>query len=915
MSPTPVEARLQRAYRGLLFVYPPSFRRRHGEDLARVFADELRAAGASGRRARFWVVAGAVTDVSRNAPGLWLERAQAAAREAPQAGEEPTRGGGGQGADLRYAWRGLRREPSFLISSVLTLALAIGANTALFTVADRVLLRPLPYADADRLVTIWDTRPADGRQHESPAPGNFLDWSARCASFEAMTAWMDGSGASTMRSENDVRVVETVKVTPSFFRVLGVAPLLGRTFAPEHERGSVFNVADRYTGGDRVLVMSHGLWTSRYGGDPTVIGRKVRLDGGLWEVIGVMPESFALPRPSTELFVPWDIVPSYAGFDGGPPRDYRFLNVIGRLAKGRSPREAEADLQTLAAELAAAHPKANEGWSVRLVGLREELLGKTKPVLLLLGGAVLLVLLLGCANVTSLQLARATGRRREMAVRLALGASRQRLVRQLLTESLVIGALGGAAGLILARLALAVLAGQGALGWLGAEGAVLDAKVLVFATALALGTVLLFGLAPAFEAARSSVTTSLQDGGKSATGGPRVRRVRSILVVGEVAAALVLLTGAGLLGQSLLRVLAVDPGFDPRGLVTLRVSLDHASYATAARSRAFYQDLMERLRTLPGVLGAGAVTALPLSPVGTDFARPFWHEGEADPGGRARKADIRMATPGYFDALRMTLRRGRTFTPADTDAAPRVIVINDTLARQAFGEADPLGRRLILDYRGGAYPYEVVGLVNDVRFGSVKATPRPELFIPHAQNPYLDLTVVVRALGDAAELVKRVEAEIRAVDPDQPAHAVARMEDLVQRSLAADRQVSGLLALFAGLALVLTATGIQGLLSFVVAQRQRELGLRQALGASPAEVGRLVLRESLRLVAAGCGAGLLVALALLPQAAGLLYEVSPTDPVVWATAVAGVLGVALAASLFPARSATLIDPLVALRED
>jgi predicted permease len=394
-----------------------------------------------------------------------------------------------------------------------------------------------------------------------------------------------------------------------------------------------------------------------------------------------------------------------------------------------------------------------------------------------------------------------------------------------------------------------------------------------------------------------------------------VRRVRSLLVVGEVAAALVLLTGAGLLGRSLLRVLAVDPGFDPRGLVTLRVSLDHASYATGARSRAFYVDLMERLRALPGVEGAGAVTALPLSPVGTDFARPYWHVGEADPGGRAQKADIRMATPGYFDALRMTVRRGRTFIPADTDDSPRVIVVNETLARQAFGEADPVGRRLILDYRGGAYPYEIVGVVNDVRFGSVKATPRPELFIPHAQNPYLDLTVVVRAEGDAAELVKRVEAEIRAVDPDQPAHAVARMEDLVERSLAADRRVSGLLALFAGLALVLTATGIQGLLSFVVAQRKRELGLRQALGATPPEVGRLVLGESLRLVVVGCGAGLLVALALLPRAAGLLYEVSPTDPVVWATAVAGVLGVAFAASLFPARSATLIDPLVALHED
>jgi predicted permease len=377
----------------------------------------------------------------------------------------------------------------------------------------------------------------------------------------------------------------------------------------------------------------------------------------------------------------------------------------------------------------------------------------------------------------------------------------------------------------------------------------------------------------------------------------------------------VLLTGAGLLGRSLLRVLAVDPGFDPHGLVTLRVSLDHANYATAARARAFYAALMERLESAPGVHGVGAVTALPLSPVGTDFARPWWREGEADPGGLAAKADIRMATPGYFEAMRMTLRRGRGFTRADRDASPRVIVVNETLARQAFGGLDPIGRRLILDYRIGAYPYEVVGVVNDVRFGSVKAVPRPELFIPHAQNPYLDLTVVARADGEAAGLVRRIEAEIRAVDPVQPAHAVALMDDLVRRSSATDRHLSSLLALFAALALLLTATGIQGLLSFVVAQRTRELGLRQALGATPRQVGRLVLGESLRLVATGCAAGLGLALCLLPLVASLLYEVRPSDPVAWSAAVTAVLGVAVGASLLPARGATLIDPLVALHED
>ena len=675
-----------RLLRFVLFAYPPSFRRRHGEDLIRVLEDDLRAARRERRNLaglRAFLEAGA--DVVKSAPSLWIEALLHALANAPQAGEEPTRAGaGGIAGDLRYAWRGLRRQPGFALSAVATLALAIGANTALFTVADRVLLRPLPYADADRLVTIWDTRPADGRDHEHPSPGNFLDWSAKCASFEGMAAWQYGSGVATLRGENDVRVVETVKVTPSFFRVLGVPALLGRTFDPGYERGGVFNVADRYSGGDRVVVMSHALWTSRFGGDPQIVGRKIQLDGAPWRVVGVMPRTFALPRPSTELFVPWDIVPSYAGFADGPPRDFRFLNVVARLEKGRSAEAAEAELQNLAAGLAAEHPKANAGWSVRLVGLREELLGSARPVLLLLSGAVLLILLLGCANVTSLQLARATGRRREMAVRLSLGASRSRLVRQLLTESLVIAALGGAAGLLLAKLTLVAVARQGALGWLGSDGAALDGRVLAFAAALSLGAALLFGLAPALEASRASVTASLLDGGRS-TGGPRVRRLRSALVVAEVAVALVLLTGAGLLGRSLMRVLAVYPGFDAHGLVTLRVSLDQANYATAARTRAFYGALMERLESLPGVHGVGAVTALPLSPVGTDFARPWWREGEADPGGLAAKADIRMATPGYFEAMRMTLRRGRGFTRADRDESPRVIVVNETLARQAFG--------------------------------------------------------------------------------------------------------------------------------------------------------------------------------------------------------------------------------------
>jgi putative ABC transport system permease protein len=887
--------------------------------MVRLLEDELRALGSrpGGREAASAarVFLGAAGDVLRTAPRAWVE--SFGRSSAPAAGEAPARGVSlvdDLAADLRYGVRGLRRQPGFTLSAVAILGLGVGASAALFSVADRALLRPLPYAEPDRLVAIWDTRPADGRDREPSAPGNFLDW-AQSARFEAMTAWQDGSGSSTLRGGDGPAVVETVKVTPSFFRVLGTPPRLGRTFH-EQERGGIFDVTDRFVGGDRTLVMSHGLWSSRFGSDPRIVGGTILLDGLPWRVVGIMPASFALPRPTTQLFLPWDLPASFARFDGGPPRDLRFLNVLARLRAGVSRARAEAELQALSASLAAEHPKANAGWSVRLVSLGEELTGRSRPALLMLSSAVALVLLLGCANLTSLQLARAAVRRREMAVRLSLGASRRRLVRQLLTEGLLLAILGGAAGVIVARLCVSLMIAVAPDGIPGLGEAALDGRVLAFTAALALLTSLLFGLTPAREASRAATLGALHEGSNAATAAPRVRRTWRLLVVGEAAAALVLLIAAGLLGRSFLRVLSVDAGFEPRGLLTLRVSLDHASYAVGEPSRAFYRELMKRLAALPGVAHAGAVTALPLSPVGTDFARPWWHEGEQDPGVLAAKADIRMATPGYFDALGLTLRRGRAFADTDGERAPRVIIVNEVLARRAFGDADPLGRRLILDYLGGAYPYEIVGVVNDVRFSDLKATPRSELFIPHAQNPYLDLTVAVRSVGgDAAELARRVEREIRAIDPGQPVHAVTTMEDLVRRSSSDDRFASTLLAVFAGLALVLTATGIHGLLAFLVAQRARELSLRQALGATPPQVGGIVLSESLRLVAAGCGLGGALAVLLAPVVAGRLFETSPADPLIWGCAFVGVVGADVAASLLPALTAARLDPRCALRAE
>ena len=889
---------VERVYRLLLRACPPGFRREHGEEMARAFRDLCRAETARHRRSgALRALTSSALDLLRTAPVAWLDALR--------------------GPDLRYAARGLRHQPGFALVALCTLALGIGANTALFSVVDAVLIRSLPYREPERLVAVFDTHRAQGRDHERPSPGNFLDWQERSRAFESMAAWQDGSGAGTLRADDEAIAIETVKVTPDFFRVLAVPPALGRTFTAEDQRGAVFNVADRYSGGERVLVISHRLWKTRFGGDPGIVDGDISLDGVLWRVVGVMPETFDAPRGTTEAWIPWDIVPSFpsAGFPEGPPRDFRFLNVIARLKRGTSVEQAEGDLQTLAAVLAERHPKANAGWSVRVVSLQEETVGHLRPAMTLLVGAVCFVLLLACANVASLQLARASARRREMAVRLALGADRARLVRQLLTESLLLSLLGGLLGLAVAQATLSAILAAEPQGLPRLAQVALDGRALGFSLVLSLITGILFGLVPALEASRTPVAGALQAGGRGATAGPARTRARRFLIVAEVAMALVLLTGASLLARSFLKVIAVDPGFDPRDLAVLRVTLDHATYKTGAQAREFYRELMRRLAALPGIQAVGAVTALPLSPVGTDFARPWWREGEADPGGRAPHVDIRMVTPGYFAAMRMTVRRGRPLTEADGADTPRVIAVNETLAQQAWPGREALGQRLILDYRGGAYPYEVVGIVNDTHFRSLKTAPRPEVFIPHAQNPYLDLSVVVRSDQEPAALLRTVRREIRALDPLQPIHGFVTMDDLVRRSISADRLATVLLGLLAGLALALAATGIYGVLSFLVAQRTQEIGLRMALGATRTQVVRLVMAESLRLTLVGCGAGLLVVLGFVRPMGRLLYGVGPVDPLALGGGLSLVAAVALLAGLQPARRASRLDPLVALRSD
>jgi putative ABC transport system permease protein len=810
--------------------------------------------------------------------------------------------------DIRSALRSLGRRPGTAAIAVATLAVGIGVSTAVFCVIDGVLVRPLPFPESERLVRLWDTNAGLFRDRDRVSPGNLLDWMREDVAFAGVAAWHPGN--AILRTDHDAEVVQSVKVTPGFFTILGVPAARGRTFAADELAGALYDVAERYRGGDRVLVLSDRLWRRRFGADPYVVGRTISLDDAPWLVAGVMPPGFAMPSAETDVWLPWDIPASYASLPGGSPRDWRFLNVVARLSPRTSLEAAQARVDSVAAALAEAHPKANRGWASRIVPLKDDLVASSRPALFVLLGAVGFVLLIACANVASLQLARAADRSREIAVRLALGARRSRLVRQLLTESLLIALGAGLAGTALAVALLEVLRllRPAQLPRLDEIG--LDLRVLAFAALAAIVAGVASGLAPALQATRTLASALQADGGRAVAGS--AGRWRRALVVLELTVALVLLTGAGLLGRSFVRLTGVDPGFDPENLLVLRVSLDNTVYR-GPQSASFYRDLTARLSALPGATSAGAVTALPLSDVGIEFDRPYWRERDPDPGGEAPKADIRMATTGYFDAMRMRLLRGRGFTDDDRLNTPKVVVLNETLARAAWPEADAVGHRIVIEYRGGAYPYEVVGIVNDTRHHGLRRRPRPEIFIPHAQNPYLQLNVVVRTAVPARTLAVAAARKVRALDPRQPVHSVVTMDELRSRSLGADRLSMVLLAALASVAVVLAATGVFGVLAHAVTRRTREIGTRVALGAGRGHVLRLVLCDSLRLAAAGAALGLAVSLALGRTLAGLLYGVGPRDPWTLGGVSALLVLVALVAAYVPARRALRIDPAEALR--
>ncbi|HVF68414.1 MAG TPA: ABC transporter permease [Pyrinomonadaceae bacterium] len=807
--------------------------------------------------------------------------------------------------DVRYGARVLAKHKGFTIVAVLTLALGIGANTAIFSVVNELLLRPLPYRDAASLVMLWEVSPSGNRQNNI-SRANFRAWREQSKSFESMAAFYDNRLNLTGVGEPEELSVQLA--TPELFHVLGVEPVLGRAFTEEDGRPGTPDVA----------VLSYGLWQRRFGGDRGVVGKPVMLNGAPVTVVGVMPQDFqwhiraksGTGRPAEM----WSVLPMPDAPPDSSTMRGRFLSAVARLKPGVTHEQADAEMKTIAARTAEDSPRHNKGRSADALPVREQFVGDVRSTLWLLLGAVGFVLLIACANVANLLLARAASREKEIAVRTALGARRSRIVRQLLTESILLAALGAFGGLALAWWGIQALVAISPRDLVNIQGVGLNMTVLGWTLGVALLTGILFGLVPALEATRVDLNDTLKEGGKGSSGqSARSRALRSVLVVSEVALALVLLVSAGLLVKSFVRMRSIDTGFDTENILTMVVRLPSAKYTEDAQQVAFFRQALERVRALPGVRSAGMVNFLPLYG-GLASATSFTIDGQPEPPpGERPGTGVRVADSDYFATMKIPLLRGRNFTDSESAEARHVVVVSDSFARKFFPGQDPVGRRVSINMFEEPNPTEIIGVVGDVRSGSVTKEDEPTAYFPHSELTYPFMTLTIRTAGDPAEMAPAVRREISSIDPDQPVSDVRTMTQVMADTVGRARFSTLLFGLFAGLATLLAAVGIFGVMNYSVTLRTREIGLRMALGAQPARVLVLVLRQGLVLTLAGIGIGLLGALALTRVMSSLLFGVDATDPLTFAAIVPLVAVVSLIACYIPARRATRIDPLVALR--
>ena len=801
--------------------------------------------------------------------------------------------------DLKYAIRTLTRTPAFTVSVVLVLALGIGATTAIFSLVDATLLRPLPYADADELMMIWEETSAMGFPRNTPAPANYLDWKADSRAFVDMAA--TNMEPRNLTGDGEPLALVGVRATANLTAVLGIEPMLGRFFTSDEDQPD----------GPAVAVISHGLWQRRFGGDAGIVGNDIRLDGSPHTVVGVMGPRMSYPGSGVDVWVPMAFTAQQAA-----RRESHYLNVVGRLHPGTSFDAAQADLARIAARLEQDYPRSNTNVGAYGIGLRTQFVGDVRSGFLLLLAAVGAVLLIACANIANLLLVRSSGRSREVAIRAALGAGRRRLIGQMLTESLVLSMAGGIVGLFFAWGSLTFLSSL-LPGMIARSVPIaLDLRVLAVGLGVSLATGLVFGLVPALSASGVSLNDTLRVSGRTGAGSAS-RRFRDVLVVGEVALTVALLVGAGLLLRSFTEVRSVDPGYRPENVLTVRTDLPSGKYEETARRHAFYREVVERVEALPSVESAGYTSYVPLTNRGGSLG--FTIDGRPAPAnGEQADANFRAVTRDYIQTIGMTLVAGRGFDSGDHADAVEVAIVNETMARQYWPGEDALGKRYKLGGFNSDSPWKtIVGVVADVRQMGLEVPARPEMYIPMEQWPSMRYfnprDLAVRTSGDPLAMAGAVQAEIWEVDPDQPVAAVQTMGAILDAEVFQRRTQALLIGAFAVLALVVASVGIYGVLSYAVSYLTREIGLRMALGAERGSVLGMILRQGMLLAGVGCVVGIGLAYALGGVMSSMLFGVEATDPMTFVGVPVVLVAVALVASWIPARRATRVDPIVALR--
>lgn len=793
--------------------------------------------------------------------------------------------------DLRYGFRMLARKPSFTMAAIITLAAGIGLNVAIFSIINSILLRPLPYKEPERLVQVWETYQPDEMASGSASPNNFLDWKNQAQSFEGLSAinlW-----GYSLTGTSETTEVFSMQVTTDFFALLGVAPQLGRAFLPEEDQPD-----KQY-----VVVISHGFWQERFGGDTNIIGKPIKLDNDTYTVIGVLRPDFRQSELFTnyraEIWVPLVLNPA------ANDRGRHHLRVLGRLKPGITIEQAQSDMTTIARQLEQAYPTTNTDRGVNLVPLHEHATGSIRWALLLLQCATGFVLLIACTNVANLLLSRVTAREKEMAIRSALGASAWRIVRLLLSESLVLALVGGVVGFLIALWGIDLLVSIAPKNIPRLDEISLDWRVFSFTLALSFLTAIFFSLVPAWQATRINLNESLKEGGRSATRG---QGSRGMLVVAEIALTLVLLVGSGLLLRSLIQLQNVDLGFNPENLLTMRVSLLDVNYPDRQRVTSFYEQVLARIEALPEVQSASVISTPPMVRINNLWVS-FEIEGQPSDPGREPTAQYRLITPGYFHTMEIPVITGRAFTERDTRDTVQVAIINEGFARRHFPDTDPIGRKVVV----GRTKREIIGVVGNVRHHSPEEEAEAKVYVPHAQNPRGTVMVVVRTVSDPERVVREAQKAVWAGDSDAAVSNVATMNQALSDVIARPRFNVLLLSVFSVIALMLAAVGIYGVMSYGVAQRTREIGVRIALGAQASDVLKLVVGQGMKLALIGVATGLAGAVALTQLMSNLLYGVTATDPLTFA-AVSGLMAtVALLACYIPARRATRVDPMTALR--